>query len=47
MKSGTRVTAEGPQEIIIDTFIGCVPDSNMKHYFELWDGEPEFEDHCD
>ena len=28
-------------------YIGCTPGSNMKHYFYVWDGKPEFEDHCD
>jgi len=46
-KVGTIVTAAGPKENFVDMYVGRTPDSHYKHYFELWDGEPEFEDHCD
>lgn len=29
------------------TYVGTPSGMHMKLYFELWDGQPEFEDHCD
>lgn len=46
-KTGTIITPEGSKQQIIDIYVGRTPGSSMKHYFELWDGKPTFENHCD
>lgn len=30
-----------------DSYIGTPTDMSSKFYFKLWDGKPQFEDHCD
>lgn len=47
LKVGTVVTAEGPKDKRIVAWVGHPPQMSSRLTFELWDGEPEFEDHCD
>lgn len=46
-RTDTIITPEGSKQQIIDIYVGRTPGSSMKHYFELWDGKPIFENHCD